>query len=158
MGGAYLAGRIEGAGQFGGSIYIRFIGPFSLVKDVLKTSPFGLPINDPTFLLTRDYLVDFAGRRFFVLDNFYVWLVVYFGLPGIAFIAWCLMRLLKALRTRAAAALPLVALALFAAATGSGYNSVFILPLAVALSFVRSPAAARLAVPVDPARALIVPS
>jgi hypothetical protein len=138
VGGVYLADRLGGAGQLGGSIYIRFTGPFVLIGEVLNSSLLGLPINDPTFLLTRNYLVDFAGRQFFTLDNFYVWLIAYFGLAGLGFIAWCLLRLWRALRSKGKLALPLLALALFAAATGSGYNSVFVLPLAVALSIVRS--------------------
>ncbi|MDB5536873.1 MAG: hypothetical protein JWQ65_1748 [Devosia sp.] len=138
VGGSYLMDRVDGAGEMGGSIYIRFTGPFMLIGEVLGKGLLGLPINDPTFLLTRDYLVDFAGRQFSTLDNFYVWLVVYFGLAGLGFIVWCLLRLWRALRSNGSLALPLVALALFAASTGSGYNSVFVLPLAVALSIVRS--------------------
>lgn len=138
VGGSYLLDRVDGADEIGGSIYIRFTGPFMLIGEVLNNGLLGLPINDPTFLLTRDYLIDFAGRQFSTLDNFYVWLIVYFGLAGLGFILWCLLRLWRALRTKGNLALPLVAMALFAAATGAGYNGVFILPLAVALSIVRS--------------------
>jgi hypothetical protein len=56
----------------------------------------------------------------------------------VGFILWCLLRVWRALRTKGTLALPLAALALFAAATGAGYSSVFILPLAVAMSIARS--------------------
>jgi hypothetical protein len=138
VGGSYFWDRLQGADEIGGSIYIRFTGPFMLIGEVLGKGLLGLPINDPTFLLTRSYLVDFAGRQFSTLDNFYIWLVVYFGLAGVGFILWCLLRVWRALRAKGALALPLVALALFAAATGAGYGSVFILPLAVAVSIARS--------------------
>ncbi|MDB5528489.1 MAG: hypothetical protein JWR51_1592 [Devosia sp.] len=145
VGGSYLMDRLQGADEIGGSIYIRFTGPFMLIGEVLGNGLLGLPINDPTFLLTRNYLVDFAGRQFSTLDNFYVWLIVYFGLAGLGFFLWCLLQLWGALRKKGNLALPLVAMALFAAATGAGYNGVFILPLAVALSIVRSGQARALA-------------
>ena len=139
LGGAYLQDRLEGAGSSGSSTYIRFVGPFYLIFDALNASVFGLPVNDPTFLQTRTYLVDFAGRKFHNIDNFYFWLVVYFGLPGIIFISWWLSFVFRSLRSKREMALPLLSLAFFAAATGSGYVSVFILPLAVALAILNSP-------------------
>lgn len=135
VGQAYLFERIDSASEVGSSIYIRFTGPFRLLSDVLGESIVGLPLNDPYFLATRPYLVDFAGRRFVGLDNFYLWMATYFGLPGLmACLAW-LTFLGTQLARKAERALPLLVIVLFAGATGAGYSAILVSPLIVALSY-----------------------
>ena len=113
------------------------LADLSLMLDVIPEHLFGLPINDPTFLYSKEYLVDYAGRSFFALHSFYTWLVIYFGIVGVAFIVWIFWKLIYALREKRERAFPLLAVVMFSGATGSGYTSIVILPLAIALSYIR---------------------
>jgi hypothetical protein len=131
----YLAARIEGFSEVGGSFYIRFTAPFLLALDVMGQNLFGLALNDPSFLYTRPYLFDFAGRPIVTLDNFYLWLITYGGLIGLLIIATVFVLLGRTIARRGIDALPLVVMAFFAGATGGGYSAIFVLPLAIALSF-----------------------
>jgi len=140
LGGEYLLNRIEATQASGGSTYVRLIGPTLLTLDVLQQNPFGLPLNDPTFIASRDYMVDYAGRTFTTIDNFYLWVAVYFGVPGLFACLWFLWKVWGSLRRRRERALPLMVMAIFAGATGAAYNALFILPLAAAIAMVQDPA------------------
>ena len=148
LGGQYLSARILSAADTGSSIYTRFTAPLRLLVDVYTQNLLGLPLNDPTFLYTRPYLVDFAGRQFFRLDNFYIWILIYLGVPGACGLLWLLSRLAMVVGRNWNSA-PLMVLALFAGATGGGYSAVFVLPFAIALSYARDDTPASAQEPLD---------
>lgn len=142
FGASYLSERVSRFGEEHGSIYVRFVGPARALVEILSEYPQGLPINDPTILRSKFYLVDYAGRRFTNLDNFYFWITVYLGLPGVALIVSWFYGIGRQARKVGTNALPIIVMAMFAGATGGGYSAIFILPLSVAFSFAMTPASA----------------
>ena len=82
-------------------------------------------------------MVDYAGRTFTTIDNFYLWVVIYFGVVGLIACAWFLWVVSRTLLRERERALPLMAMAIFAGATGAAYNAIFILPFAASLAIVR---------------------
>ncbi|WP_159082545.1 O-antigen ligase family protein [Paragemmobacter aquarius] len=131
----YLFSRLQNFGANDPAIYIRLYGPIQLVADVVSESIIGLPVNDPTELIGRYYLVDWQGRNFTTIDNFYIWILVYFGIPGAALILASIVKVGRLLRKEGLPVIPLVVVMLFAFATGGGYSSAFVLPLVIALGW-----------------------
>lgn len=67
----------------GSSIYYRVTAPLKLLGDSLPHYYFGHPVGQTEYIETKDYMVNWIGGSTTNIDNSFLLISYYFGLPGV---------------------------------------------------------------------------
>ena len=87
--GAYLESRVSNLDKPGSSLYYRVTAPTRLVLQSLPVYPLGHALGQRQYIEERGYMVNWAKGSDTNIDNCFLMLSYYFGIPGVALsLAW----------------------------------------------------------------------
>ncbi len=137
----FTAGFADRLGEFtkiGSSGYLRVVAPFKLCVESILNYPFGYPLGDTSFIASRDYYVDWVGRRVLQIDNSFFVLIHFFGVFGLGAILVLFRFAFQLVLNQDPRALPVWAALLAAGQTGAVYSPQMALLVAFVFIAVRN--------------------
>jgi putative colanic acid polymerase len=115
----FLAPRVFELFVEGTSSYYRVVAPVKLLSDSLPMYPLGHVLGDVGFIASQPYMVNWEQGSTTNIDNSFLLVAYYFGLPGLVIGIAIAMHVLGGLLARKSWSLVAIALVLAASETGA---------------------------------------
>ena len=121
----------------GTSIYYRLNAPLTLLLESIREFPFGHPLGQDKYILSKHYMINWKFGSFTNIDNSFLLISYYFGILGVAASMIVISVAAYLVLNRSNSALILVALLLALAETGALWSPNIVLLIGYSIILIR---------------------
>ena len=119
------------------SSYYRLNAPLTLLSESLRDFPFGQPLGQVNYILSKPYMINWEYGSFVNIDNSFFMVSYYFGILGIIIFLIVVIITAQYFLKRSSAVLILVALLLALAETGALWSPNLVLLIGYSILLIR---------------------